>query len=369
VAEQAGHFSAFDLAELALREAETLLGLGRPAEAARAAQLATSQVPTDPRGWALLSLSHLAVGEPRPALPAANHAVGLDPQHGEWHLLASRCLSALGMRQAAVVAARRAVQLNPLDASTHQRLAIALADQRGGVVVFGYRLGRDVREAAEHAGVAMSLAPDAAQSHFTVAVVAAHGLHIGLAREHYLRTLAIDPGHAAARHNLALLERQRGRFRTGKAGLVGTLQVDPQLDVARRSLGRTLWAQLLVVHTVGVLTYLGFAVAAAGAILGPTYQLHPHARAAAALAVTVLSVGWLVHTWQRTPPAVRLFLRRQLGTKGWLLVAVLLDAFVITCWWAAALGQGEPVGRIILAGIVAMPIIALCLHASRQQAH
>ena len=356
--------------EQLLADALRLLELQRPAEAASAARRAVADAPADARGWLLLSLALSASGEGRPALEAVNRAVSLDPHDGRLHLRASECLSVLHLAEPAQRAATEAVRLDPSSAGAHARLAITIAVRRRRQVVFGYQLRGGLGEASRHADLAVGLAPGSATAQFAAGYVAAAGGRVRLARRHYQQALAIDPTMPAAQNNLAELQLNRGRFRDGGAGFLGAARSDPRFDLARRNVERTVYAKLVVQHVLAAVSFVGFAVAAAGAASADNhaYRFHPGARAVVGGLVLLGGASGAGWSWRRQAAPVRLVARRMVATRAWLWLVGFLDLVVVGCFVAGAAGSGEPVVGAYGAGLIAMPVIALGLVASRGQA-
>jgi chemotaxis protein methyltransferase CheR len=83
------------------REAETLLGKGRLAEAAASAREAVSLAPAVPEGWLVLSLLARAEGKAGEGLRAAERALAAEPRFVSALLEAADALERLGRRQEA----------------------------------------------------------------------------------------------------------------------------------------------------------------------------------------------------------------------------------------------------------------------------
>jgi hypothetical protein len=117
------------------------------------------------------------------------------------------------------------------------------------------------------------------------------------ARDAYLRCLRLDPLHSEARHNLATLDTVRAPFRAID-GYVATLAQDPQFDLARKNLTRTITG-----WTCGVL----FAFYLLVQVLGHAFTRLGDRLVLVALAVLV--VGAVLAVW-RLPTGARRALGR-----------------------------------------------------------
>jgi tetratricopeptide (TPR) repeat protein len=206
-------------------------------------------------------------------LQSRNHAAGLSaadaaaaqaPEDERVHRLRALHLSALGLHRDAAGAAHAAVMLAPQEPLTAITQARVLQQAR----LFG--------DALMVARRAVALNPVAAQSHLVLADIADDAGDRRLARAAYQEVLRLDPQHAVARHDLALLDARARRPVAALAGLVEAGMLDPTLPVVLRSVAAVLWQlswrlrMLLFVATVAVLGASGSATAArvvAGAVL------------------------------------------------------------------------------------------------------
>lgn len=232
--------------------AETFLDLGRHDEARREVEAALVAEPGSAYLHGLHARAFVGLGDHEGALAAADRVVALAPAAATGHRQRAVSLLNLERGREALAAADEAVRREP-DFWLHHALVAQVAAENPATL----RLAWD---AAMHT---VHLAPDAADSHFTVGFVAGHRRDHRTAVEAYRRALAIDPGHATAMHNLALLQ-SGGDVRRIAEGVGGALRLDPQRADFRRTLDhqtrRTvvrIWASTVL----GGLLALGSAVA------------------------------------------------------------------------------------------------------------
>lgn len=208
-------------AEAALR----LIDAGRADDAVALLARFLAEQPTDVTAMGLLSLAHLRAHRWTEALTAADAALGLAPDHlPAWQRRAIALLE-LNRTEDALVATTEYLRLAPDDWHAHYTKARALRDVRGRR-----------QEALRHALRAVELAPDDADAHNLLGVIH-RGLEDRVAAERaYRAALAIDPTHALARSNLALLT--LGRAGTGEvmAGLRAAAASDPHQRAIHRNM-------------------------------------------------------------------------------------------------------------------------------------
>jgi tetratricopeptide (TPR) repeat protein len=230
----------------ASERAEMYLDLGRHDEARREVEAALVAEPGSAYLHVLRSRALDGLGEHEEALVAAERVVGLLPHAAAGHRQRTVALLRLGRTQEAVAAAQETVRLEPQHWPHHALLAQVAADD--------HRTLRLAWDAAVHA---VSLAPDEADTHFSIGFVASRRRDHRTAVAAYERALAIHPGHATALHNLAL---ERGGDLSRQARGVGdALRLDPQRADFRESLDRVVrrtllaaWLAVLVVLLLGV---------------------------------------------------------------------------------------------------------------------
>ncbi|MBN9113347.1 MAG: tetratricopeptide repeat protein [Pseudonocardia sp.] len=216
-------------------------------DAERAARDALASWPTD--AGLLCELAAVLLAEERyaEALPAADAAVAADPEDERGHRLRGLLLSMLDRHAEALSAAWTAVSIAP-----HEPVA-GIAYTR-----VLQRAGR-LHDAARAAGRVVTLAPSSPDAHFLLADVAGDLGDVATARRAYEETLRLDPEHAAARHDLAVLDARARRPGRALRGLIDAGRLAPAMTQVRSTVVAVLW-QLsgrmrlwLVVATIAVL--------------------------------------------------------------------------------------------------------------------
>lgn len=226
-------------AEAALR----LIDAGRADDAVALLARFLAEQPADVTAIGLLSLAHLRAHRWTEALTAADAALGLAPEYvPAWQRRAIALLE-LDRTEDALAATTEYLRLAPDDWHAHYTRARVLRAVRGRR-----------QEALRHALRAVELAPDDADAHNLLGVIH-RGLEDRVAAERaYRAALAIDPTHALARSNLALLTLGRAGTDEVMAGLRAAAASDPQQQAIHRNM-----ALVAVLALVRRGTWLGLA--------------------------------------------------------------------------------------------------------------
>jgi tetratricopeptide (TPR) repeat protein len=223
--------------------AHALLGANLPKQALEVIYPSLAINPDDAAMLRLAAQAHLAVdpraGSAQNAISAAQRSLELEPDnaHG-WRLLAvahSRTRSHGRAHEAAETAQR----LEPNGWQGH----VVLAD----VDAAADNVDDQTRAAVR---TAISLAPQVPGTHFAAARVAMASNNRRAAARHYQDVLAIDPTHAAARNNLAIIQMRRGNTGRAAASFVGLLAENPNSTLALLNLRATAFRALRVVYIV-----------------------------------------------------------------------------------------------------------------------
>ena len=139
------------------------------------------------------------------ALERVTAAIAIDGSRTEYHMAHARLLSRLGQRTAAAEAAQRALSLAPDSAQAHATLAVV------------YHTWRD--ELAEQAARrAVKLEPTLALAQSTLAVTLWWSGQLGEAEQHAREALRLEPDEANHRINLANILNEAGRV--GEASIL-----------------------------------------------------------------------------------------------------------------------------------------------------
>lgn len=333
--------------------------LNRPREAADFASRVVAAQPGDPNGWVILAHCLESMDEPARALEIANRAIGLRPDDPEPHLIASRVLRKMKNYSLAIVAGEEAVRLAPMAAATHVNLAVALASLgRGDLSLFGHLLPRHLRRAAEHAANAVRLAPSSAAGYFAAGFVASASGRRRLALQNYRRVLAIDPQHAAAMNNIALIDFHRGRLGAGGSGFARAIRADPTLSLARGNAIVVVRQTALLFQGLWWLLYCSFSGIAASPASG-AFAFAWTTRGEVALLLCAALGVLAVVAFGRMDPAVRSLARRVVA-RSWLVkILVVADFMTLVCFLMANLGRGSVVATWYGFGVIGILLAVL----------
>lgn len=304
---------------------ERLVDLGRFIDAL---PLISSGLATEPEN-VFLHVMHtralLGLDRPAEALDAATRATALQPDIAALHRLRSKALGSLRRRDEALAAAAEARRLGPRDWPNHVMYALAAT-----------YVGRRLLDAQDAADLAVALAPEQAETHFVAGVVAHERQWFEQAADAYRRALALEPDHAGALHNLAILE-SGGSLRRRARRFAAVLQVDPQLDQARQHLDD------LAARFARRLYWASLAALLIGLVVGSAREGGQPTVASVALAAA-LCVGVAAYAWslgRAVPTGVRDYLlprftRDPLLASITLLTAAMFGLAVVVCLWPEA---------------------------------
>jgi Flp pilus assembly protein TadD len=181
-------------------KAQSLLDLGRSAQAADLLRRVLADEPDHEPAMCLLAVAESQLGEPETALRTIDRALALAPDRHTSHRLRADILLQLGRRREAVGSAREAVRLQPNDWAAHAMLAYVLVG-----------IGRYRRQASAAAARALALAPQQPQAFLAVAQVALARGRVGKALNVLRRALAVAPDDPELLMALAQLHYRRGR--------------------------------------------------------------------------------------------------------------------------------------------------------------
>jgi tetratricopeptide (TPR) repeat protein len=305
------------------RRVEMLIGLDRAEEAADLVRQALGERPYEPDLWCALGHAEIARNRPREALEAANEALSLNPEE-EWpHRIASLSLTQLGQHPEAIRAAHECVRLAPYAWQAHDRLACALA-----------KVPAERPNAWAAAQRAVELAPHEPETHFTVGNLALDARDHAQAEEAFRRVLQVDPAHAGALNNLALIDLRRGRYSQAALRFGATLAMSPGDDFVRLNLHATLWNALRKLHLVlfGSLWVVWLAFRAAA------HSWWASGLARLMFGVVAAAAGSVAWVWvRRLPVQLRPYLRRLFRHDAWLVVTAATLAVAVVLLVGAAL--------------------------------
>lgn len=314
-------------AEAALR----LINAGRADDALGVLGPFLAEHPTDVTTLGLMSLAHLRAHRFADALAAADQAIGLEPGYLPAWQRRSIALIELNRMPEAQAAAEEYLRLAPDQWHAHYTMARVLRPVRGRR-----------QEALSHALRAVELAPEDADAHNLLGVVYRAVEDRESAERAYRTALSLDPSHALARSNLALLTLGRVGTEQVMAGLREAAANDPQQRAIHRNMAlvavlalvrRATWlalADLMVVWFVLALS------------TDPGDEL-----AARLVALGVVVVGWAVLAgwWSRglrpylrslVPAAVGKLLRSSDARWGLLGIGCAVACSCAALLWPAA---------------------------------
>lgn len=177
---------------------------GQVQRAIRYYGLAIKAAPGDPRAYFLLGSTYLGAGND----DAARRIFLKAQRFAHFRAESYNNLGAIELRRDRVHQSlwylRRAVKLKPQIARYHYNLALSLSRTRQS------------DEALSEINEALRLQADNAESHYLRGVVLLRKGAAETAREAFKRTLALEPGHKDAAHNLALLNEMRRKATEGE---------------------------------------------------------------------------------------------------------------------------------------------------------
>ena len=222
-----------------LREAERLIGSGRPAEAEALVRPLLSQQAHRAQAAGLLAITALAADRLDDALAHAHEAVAGAAGSARHHFVLGRVLKARGDRDAAKAAYRQALVVDPRSAEVMVSLGIVLkdgGDLDGALALYDRALALRPALAAAHANRAHVLAlqaerrlKDGIDEPPGEAVLDAQG-----------RAVSLDPKNAALHRNYGVLLRQARRYREALEAFNQALTLAPVDVEACIGLGATL---------------------------------------------------------------------------------------------------------------------------------
>lgn len=270
-----------------LDRADHLLDLHRPGEAEQILRRYLASDPGSARALQLLTRALLRQDRSEEAVATARQAVAQDPTAPDGLLMLAVSLLDVDGEAAAtegVQVAEQAVRRAPYLWVTHYTLGRALL--RG-------RRPR-VRDAYAAALEAVRLAPHEADPHNLVGMCLADLRQPKDARIAYEHALRLDPHHAHALNNLAVLDLGGGKLAGATGALSAALRLRPQEGLLHRNFGVLLSA---LYARCGLVTVAGLIVVGVMAAAGATWT----SRAPVGV-VAFAGVGVLAHRQSRHLP-------------------------------------------------------------------
>ncbi|HWG27837.1 tetratricopeptide repeat protein [Actinospica sp.] len=297
------------------------------------------------------------LGRPAEALDAVGQILAGRPDNAEGLRLAALCLSAVGRQDEAVSTARAAVAAEPesehgrrvLSHMHYKRAEFRLAanialeatklapnEWRGHMLLARCVCHFDPKGALAPAERSRELGPDSPDTHFACALAYQAVGRQEDARAAYLKVLELNPQHAMALNNLAVLDRSARRWGRALRGFRRALSSDPHQDLARRNIDsillsrvwRLTWLSVLAVDAVDAFAPAlgGFAQRVLGSVLvailvaGPVYTAWSARRA----------VGSYAWRFLRTDRRVLLCLALLTAAVLFITFGTIVQLFVVT---------------------------------------
>jgi tetratricopeptide (TPR) repeat protein len=310
-----------------------------------AEQLIRTALATEPQDARLLwRLAAVLLGTQRVAegLHASGAAVGADPQNPDAQRLHALLLTANNRHGEATYAGHSAVTLAPQHAHT--------------VTVYAHVLkcaGR-YADAAAVARRAVELAPNDPDTHMEVGDVALSSGDRQTARTAYENVLALDPGHATARRNLAAVDVMSRRPRLALGGLVEAGRINPDTPQVLPIVAAVLW-QLSWRMRIGLVIAL-VPVLIVGAKYGNDASWATRTVGAVVLMLAAVVTWWHVRGLPRGTGRVII---AALRGDGLLMATYLFIAFCLVVYVAVGISGVAPVAAIIWPIAILLSIIAV----------
>jgi tetratricopeptide (TPR) repeat protein len=303
--------------------AQQLYDLGRPAEALDAVGRILAARPDDPEGLRLAALCLSAVGRQDEAVRTARAAVAAEPDSEHGRRVLSHMHYKRGEFRLAADIALEATRLAPNEWRGHMLLARCVCHF-------------DPHRAIAAAERSRELGPANPDTHFACALAYQAVGRKDDARAAYLKVLELNPQHAMALNNLAVLDRSAHRLGRALRGFRRALSSDPQQELARRNIDsillsriwRLTWLSVLAVDAVDALApVLGsFGQRVFGSILvallvtGPLYTAWSARRA----------VGSYAGRFLRTDRRVQLCLALLAAAVTFIALGTIVQLFAVT---------------------------------------
>ncbi|WP_232661389.1 tetratricopeptide repeat protein [Pseudonocardia sp. TRM90224] len=323
--------------------------LGRLDDAEEQARSALAAEPTHPDVLCELSAVLLAKKRFDEALAAADAATGAAPEHERPHRLRGLALSAMGRHPEAVEAGYLAVSIEP----EHPTVATAYAEilQRAG------RLG----DALNVARLVVTMAPHTADSHFLIADITSDMGDMVTARAAYTEALRLDPQHALAQHDLAVLDLRARRPGRALQGLMQAGALAPGQSTLLPNVAAVLWRlswRLRICIWIATIVIMTASGRSAG----------QHTTVAQLLAIAALVVGGVLmwHSSRDLPPQTRPVLMAALRSDVPLAITYGALALCVLALVATAVTGFALFGAFIILVLVALALLAVVVGLFRR---
>jgi tetratricopeptide (TPR) repeat protein len=282
-------------------------------------------------------------------LDAAGAAVGADPSNVDGHRLAALLLSELGRHGEAMQAGYTAVTLAPNDASC--AIAYSFVLQRAGRLV----------EACQVARQSVTLAPHSPATHLRVADTYSSAGDVGTARRAYEQVLELDPTHAVARHDLALLDAQTHRPGRALQGLVSAGRMDPQLSQVLVTVRAVLWQLNWRLRIGLIVAVVAVIIAGAADATRPTW--------ATRIVALLVIAGAAFYTWRSTrelPAGTNRVVMAALRGDGLLMASWVVIGICLLAYLAVAVTGIGVLAAIVWPAMILLNLLAIAARIRRR---
>lgn len=303
---------------VALERTRLLLGTRRWTDAAAAASRTVAVDPDRPEGWFCLAQAQLGLDDAPGALESARRGLAVRPDEEWGHRICSVALLELDRADEALLAAEEAVRIQPQWATPLIWLAR---------VHLRARRHQDAWEAAERA---VRLAPQKADAHFVLGLAAGRLGRKDVADEAHRRVLALDPTHALALNKTAERQVERGRIGAAARSLGAALAHDPQLLAARQNIDIVGLRWMRRLHLLAWLWFLPVLAAFRWEETASGDEVARPLKVATGAAAFLVLGWWNLRVRRDVPTALRRTLRIRLVRRRLLLLAVVIDATLLT---------------------------------------
>ncbi|MCL2464793.1 MAG: tetratricopeptide repeat protein [Micrococcales bacterium] len=329
-----------------LAQADAYLGASRPQQALDLAGRALTEEPDSRDAAAIVVRALLNLDRNRDARRAAEQMLGAHPNDEQaWRLHALACAKLENWADA-WRSSRRAISLAPQEWRTHY--------VAGQIDLEAKSVSPDTWTQINEA---VRLAPDEPATHYLAGLAALNQKDLNLAEQAFTEVLRLDPEHANARNNLAVVALRRGKSVPAAAGFADSLSADPTNTTAARNLDITItratwWLQ----YGICLCAFLG----ARSATASNSAVVHALPAIFAVVIILIATISWMpkmlggshnLRRYLRTMPRRRPLLAAQLAISALVVVALIVAAIIA--------GVVAPSGIAVMAAFIAAMVLAV----------
>jgi Flp pilus assembly protein TadD len=257
-----------------------------------------SAEPDDASALRLVGQSYIAldssIKSSTDAIAAVKRSLALEPDNAHAFRILAIAYSRLRQHPLARQAALAAMRVEPNQWQSYAALAEADAAAK-----------QISRETTDAVATAQSLAPSNPEVHFVAGRVAGAQGNARLAAQSYQQALALNPDHAGARNNLALIHMRRGNTGSAAASFVGLLSQNPN---SRLALFNLRIAALRGLRIISLVLWIAVATVNSVSLSDPNSRSHTLTIVMGVLAVAVIA-GYVLWVRSRAGRAFWPFVR------------------------------------------------------------